>query len=306
MPPPKKRSKHQQRTNECNETRSVVLELPVDVWGEVFDFLNLLERECIVRAVCTNLKDLVDQFRCRYGPVTLVVTGLQRLGLCESETEAREFVEQLSVPGNKRFYGKQTKTATLLSGSFVLWCVLGYPAEWTPRDVDVFGCGDRHAFTQFENFLYNSGYKYDYMSRTEASDAYQDMTDKRIECVREYFHPKTAIMVNSITVALPDVQLMLDTDFDLDFCKCHFDGKQLILPELKSVLTKHCVATWSSSLELTKSRIKKYRERGFTVDESKLEHLTEGRYDPNAIDFAGAGKGYNMQLKDWEDESDED
>eukprot|EP01006_Ploeotia_vitrea_P021364 TRINITY_DN53724_c0_g2_i1.p1 TRINITY_DN53724_c0_g2~~TRINITY_DN53724_c0_g2_i1.p1 ORF type:complete len:290 (+),score=18.33 TRINITY_DN53724_c0_g2_i1:2-871(+) len=253
--------------------------VPRDVWGVVLSFANFFERKYIAALCCQEWEDIIAQTSTpnEWADRAYIVRGLQKMGMPLHNIES--FLQQL------------TTTNSVISGSFVLWCVLGFPPHWTPDDVDVFTpLKEQEDFSSMEKQLYkDKSTEYTHYH----NNAYQVLCEQ-IRTVRTYtlnldqqqqqqvenkhlYDPwnyltndSREVRINTIDLDLAnkartqeEVVSMLNNNFDLAFCKCHFDGEKITCVSPMSVFRKSCVAKVTSSLWRTRLRVKKYRDRGF-------------------------------------------
>lgn len=236
--------------------------VPNEVLEIVFSFLNLLEIKYVLPSLLSSKEKWKNAFQMfqnnnhyNNNDIKCIKKGLTKNGF--DLLKAEQFIQKIE------------ENRSVLSGSFVLWCLLGYPTEWIPDDIDVFSQCDRE-FSTFENFLYEKGEYVCYHSNVYGTLC------KNIQTVREYkfndFKINTINMMigTNANNASSEIRNKLDDNFDLSFCKCYFDGRNITCTEPSSILGKSCMAKVTSSFWRTRIRIEKYRKRGFDIDDSNI------------------------------------
>jgi hypothetical protein len=180
-----------------------------------------------------------------------------------------------------------------MSGSFMIQILLG--ENWEGSDLDIYS-GEVHRYYNYPNcelsttdpnhfliqkFLYEHGYQND----TVNGDSVDDLYPFTSLIVRSFIHieksqcPKIQNMFCMKNKPLKFIK----TYFDLDFCKVAYDGQILYIHNLDALVSKTSLygrqnigtcesirkkgksGKYIGLMELAKSRIQKYRNRGFVI-----------------------------------------
>lgn len=146
---------------------------------------------------------------------------------------------------------------TIIAGGLALQCILG--EKWETSDIDIFTRLDTSkAQLKFKQFKWKPMPK---------KIGYVD-----IPGVVQIWTTTTVDGVKFDLIQVTDFE-KLWRGFDFDFCKCYFDGTNLVALHPKSVKTRSCVV--ERCRFRVPERVAKYETRGFKITFAKKMNIIE-------------------------------
>jgi len=103
-------------------------------------------------------------------------------------------------------------------------------------------------------------YDYTFMSFDKA---YETEENSGIICVQKLQFKNSPVSIDIVYVEIDPIE-HINKRFDLDFCKCYYDGEKIDSTHMQSIIDKH--SKCHVMTDRNYNRIKKYIKRGFTVD----------------------------------------
>jgi len=187
------------------------------------------------------------------------------------------------------------ESQALLSGSFLLQCVLG--ETWSKSDVDF--------FVPAAHYIADWGLKRHMWLWIKGDETRMSKsTHQYVQFSDEYDNVSLAVTVynyaaSELGMESPDLQVIVMNAttsasespyrtlrgkmdafrelaierFDLDFCKISFDGNNLVTHHIHAIRTKSAPLPRESWRPDLKTRVTKYRDRGFTIEDERKRPL---------------------------------
>lgn len=176
-------------------------------------------------------------------------------------------------------------TKTVISGSFLIQCILG--EYWNNSDIDIYSPMVDSLFTDIETFLYE---KYEHRETFNSHTYGDDLSNYKthIKWVRSYKNNSNELQVIQVGVENSYIKMkeFIHNSFDFDICKnmYYIDNKNenVSIFKLNNIFNRIEKFKTRYNLDTSIGRCIKYRKRGFDIYNNKtyeaLENLSYNGY----------------------------